>query len=261
MAGRATKISMTDRWLRAELKKPHSGNLRLQFHYDAVVPGLNLLRTPSAASWGMTKRWPDGKTQGKGPAWRSLGAVYAGEARPGEDPVASGALTLAEARAKARHWLDMLARGVDPSAEQKRLRQEVVRRITFAKLREEHIARHWRASGLRKADEAERLLKKEFASWDDRPAADITADDVDSIITGIVDRGALGQARNVLGTSAECMPGRWQIADMASGHRPAMASSPRKCLARSRLAIAGFAMMSCGRFGTRRRRWELPRQL
>jgi len=209
----------------------------------------------------MTKRWPDGKTQGKGPAWRSLGAVYAGEARPGEDPVAGGALTLAEARAKARHWLDMLARGVDPSAEQKRLRQEVVRRITFAKLREEHIARHWRASGLRKADEAERLLKKEFASWDDRPAADITADDVDSIITGIVDRGALGQARNVFGYLRGMYA--WAMANrhMASGHRPAMASSPRKCLARSRLAIAGFAMMSCGRFGTRRRRWELPRQL
>jgi integrase len=195
---RPARVAMTDKWVRAELRKLHSGTPRLQFHYDAVVPGLNLLRTPTANLWGMTKRWPG---KGKSSSWRSLGTVYAGEVRPGEQPLSSGALTLAEARAKARRWLDLLERGVDPAAEAKRQRREVERRITFAALRDEYIKRHWRneKAALRKADEAERLLRKEFAEWDDRPADDITGDDVDAVITGIIDRGSVGQARNVFG--------------------------------------------------------------
>jgi hypothetical protein len=115
------------------------------------------------------------------------------------EPVADGSLTIAEARGKARRWLDMLSRGVDPTAYAKRTKAENRQRITFAALRDEHIARHWRARGLRKAGEAERLLKKEFAAWNDRAAADITADDIDAVITAITDRGSVGQARNVFG--------------------------------------------------------------
>jgi integrase len=210
MAGRAEKINMTDRWLLALRKKRHPQTPRLIFYYDGTCPGLNVLWTPTALSWGMTKRWPDKDSDGKNPTWRSLGAVYiapkppkgkeAEEEKP-EEKMTGGALTLLEARAKARRWLDQLSRGVDPVAEAKRAKAENRRRITFSELRDEHIKRHWRneTSPLRKADEAERVLKREFKAWDDRAAADITADDVDAIMTAIIDRPAVGQARNVFG--------------------------------------------------------------
>jgi integrase len=206
MAGRADKVDITDRWLRALRNKKHPGKPRLVFRYDAVVPGLNLLWTPTALSWGMTKRWPGSSEH---PSWRSLGAVYeppkpqrgekVTEQRQEQQEIAGGALTLAEARAKARRWLDLLSRGIDPAAEEKRVRTENRRRYTFAQVRDEHIKHHWKRKGLAKADEAERLLRKEFAAWDDRPAADITAQDVDEAIQVIVDRGAEYQAHNAFG--------------------------------------------------------------
>jgi integrase len=201
MARRAAKVELTDRFLRSLKNKTHPAEPPLVFIYDGVCPGLNVLWTTTGhLSFGMTKRWP-GKVS---PTWRALGAVYLppkepkkASPAPAGDEITGGALTLAEARAKARRWLERLDRGIDPVHEAKQQRREAVQRITFAALREEHIKRHWRAGKLRKADEAERLLKKEFAAWDARPAADITGDDVDEVITAIVDRGAVGQARNV----------------------------------------------------------------
>jgi integrase len=150
-------------------------------HRDAIVPGLALRVTGTGhKSYVLIARYPGSQN----PTRRVLG-------RPGR-------ITLDQAREKAREWLALIDKGTDPAAAAKKRRTEATQRVTFAFLREEHIARHWRAGKLRKADEAERLLKKEFAAWDDRPAADITGDDVDEVITAIVDRGAVGQARNVL---------------------------------------------------------------
>jgi integrase len=211
MAGRATKINMTDRWLQALRKKRHPPEPRLVFFYDGTCPGLNLLWTPTALSWGMTKRWPGKDGDGKNPTWRSLGAVYIPpkppkdeeapkpeEEKP-EDQMTGGALTLAEARAKARRWLDQLSRGIDPVAEAKRSKAERQLRYTFAQVRAEHIEHHWKRNGLAKAGEAERLLKREFSDLDDLFADEITDQDVDKAIQAIIARNAPSQARNALG--------------------------------------------------------------
>jgi integrase len=200
MAARAKKVVLTEKLLRSLSKQKHPGEPSRIFYYDAVLPGLNVMWTSTGhLSFGMTRRWSDHGA----PTWRKLGDVYlpaqdkeTKDAERDEEERAEGALKLAEARSKGRRWLDMLARGIDPATEAKRQRQENVQRITFAALRDEHIKRHWRGK-LRKADEAERLLKREFADWDERAAAEITDDDVDAVITAIVDRGTVGQARNV----------------------------------------------------------------
>jgi len=216
MAGRAERISMTDAWVRALwnkrkrhpwLSNPRSetnpkGSRKEQFFYDAIVPGLDILWLPTGQlSWGMKKRWAG---RGTNPAWRSIATVYVRpkddeKPKDGEKPLIAGALSLSEARERARSWLDMLSRGIDPVAEAKRVRGENRRRITFAELRDEHIRLHWKRQKLAKAGEAERLLKREFAAWEKRPAVDITKADVDEAIQVIVARDALYQAHNAFG--------------------------------------------------------------
>jgi len=64
---------------------------------DALVPGLKIRVTDRGAkSFILWRRFPPSKN----PAARSLGAV--------------GALTLTEARDKARRWLELIAQGKDP---------------------------------------------------------------------------------------------------------------------------------------------------
>jgi hypothetical protein len=195
MAKRATKINMTDRWLRALRNKPHPGEPRLIFFYDGTAPGLNLLWTPSTLSWGMTKRWPGGS---QNPSWRSLGAVYIPpkDEKTEEKPVTAGALTLGEAREKARRWLDLLARGIDPAQQERKRKLEADKRTTWPTFREAFLKYY---EGKAKHSEAKRILTNDFACWNDRSADEIDAGNVESAIQAIVDRGAKYQAINAFG--------------------------------------------------------------
>ena len=106
------------------------------------------------------------------------------------------ALSLAEAREKARRWLDLIARRIDPAAQKKAQAiaaeeqakaAELATRSTFGAVAEEWFRR--KASELKKGLEAERLVRREFISrWQDRPLAAITPKDVSSAIRSIVDR-------------------------------------------------------------------------
>ncbi len=202
MAGRAKKVDLTDKYLRALKRQQHPGKPRLIFIYDGTCPGLNVLWTPTALSWGMTKRWPQGKPN---PSWRSLGTVYLppkNEKKPEPDdsapaePITNGALTLAEARVKARRWIDMLERGIDPATKARQQRIEAQKRVTFDQLREAYLKAF---AGKAKHGEAIRILNREFTAWEGRFAADIDAGDVEAAIQVIVDRGKLAQARNAFG--------------------------------------------------------------
>jgi integrase len=166
----------------------------------------------------MKKRWPGGRRSENrpSPTWRSLGKVYVppedkkdGKVEDGEveetqqrDAVEmreEGALTLVEAREKARRWLDQLSRGIDPGAEAERVRAANRRRLMFAEARAEYIQHRWKRLGLAKASEAERLLTREFSAFDRRYADDIKSADVDEAVQVMVRRGAPAQARNALG--------------------------------------------------------------
>jgi integrase len=201
MAGRAKKLDLTDKWLRSLKRKPHPGQPRLILFYDAVVPGLNVLWTSTShLSFGMMKAWPAKPKSPTGkvrPTWRALGGVYVpprGEA-PGPK-MTCGALTLKEARAKARRWLELIERGIDPAREARKQRVEAAARVTFDQLRDAYLKAF---QAKKKHGEATRILHREFQAWEGRFADEIDAGDVESAVQVIVDRGALAQARNSFG--------------------------------------------------------------
>jgi integrase len=111
-----------------------------------------------------------------------------------------GAITLDEARAKARLWQSLLDRGIDPRAQERRQRDAELRKQenSFAAVAEQFIKRH--VAKTRKAAIVERELRREFIDrWATRSITDITQQDVVAVIDEAVDRGAPYQAHNLLG--------------------------------------------------------------
>jgi integrase len=134
-------------------------------------------------SFVLIKRYP---LHPKNPVPRSLG-VY-------------GEITLEDARQKARGWLDLIKRGIDPEIEEARQRAAALRRQTntFAAVAGEFLDRH--AAGLAKAAEARRIIDTEFVKrWGPRPVTDIMPEEAAAAIRAIVSRGAPYQAFNALG--------------------------------------------------------------
>jgi integrase len=190
---------ITDKFIRSRPAAPEGKRLEYR---DAMVPGLLLRVTDKGhKSFVLVKRYP---TNPDKPSRRALGDCYLptaeDRAAPAQEPVENGALTLAEARAKARKWIDMVARGIDPRAELERERTANMVRAsnTFAAVAEAFIARpmpKWA-----KRDEAKRLIDKEFAPrWGRRPITEITPSELREAIRAIKDRPAPAQARNALG--------------------------------------------------------------
>jgi Arm DNA-binding domain len=177
---------LTDRKLKALERKPAAPGTTYDVA-DGVVPGLAVrVMASGRRSFVLVARFPgkDGKT--KNPTRRALGAY--------------GALTLEKAREKARIWLDLIDRGIDPRFEEERQRQAALRRQenSFSAVAEQFIRRH--ISKTRKAAIVERELRREFiARWGARPITDITPHDVVAVIDAVVDRGAPYQAHNLLG--------------------------------------------------------------
>src|SRR6266851_2051725 len=101
--------NLTDRYIRTRKPAP----IGKQVDYpDAVVPGLALRVTSRGSkSFVLISRYP---LFPKNPTRRALGDCYI--AQNGEAIVSGGirhgALTLAEARQKAREWLDLISRGI-----------------------------------------------------------------------------------------------------------------------------------------------------
>jgi integrase len=168
---------LTDRLLRSLKPRPVSFDLM-----DALVPGLGVRVLPSGQrTFVLVGRFPGGRN----PTRRALGGY--------------GELTLEKARAKARDWLELIRRGVDPQVEEQRLRQAEHRRLqnTFEVVAEDFIKE--KVSRERKSKEVERDLRREFIPrWADKPIIDITAQDVRDIIKAAKDRGAPYQAHNLL---------------------------------------------------------------
>ena len=117
---------------------------------------------------------------------------YPGSSNPtrralGEYP----ALSLEKARGRAREWRELIRKGVDPKAEEDRLRRQELRkqRATFASVAEEFIERH--VKGQRKARDTEREIRKELiAQWGERPITSIAREDVVTLVDAITKRPA-----------------------------------------------------------------------
>jgi integrase len=183
---RAQHVLLNDQKLRSLRREPND-----RLYYDKVLPDL-ILRNGRTQTWGMKKRWPSCRN----PTWRSIGKVYVpAEGEKLEELVNGGALTIAEARAKCRQWLEALSRGIDPSRQERKRQAEAGQRTTFPDLRTAFL-KHY--EGKAKHREAVLILNKNFSVWNDCFADNIDAADVEQAIQIIIDRGAKSQARNAL---------------------------------------------------------------
>jgi integrase len=172
---------LTDRFVKS--RKPAPAGLR-QEYADAIVPGLALRVTHRGhKSFVLIARYPSNP---RNPTRRALGDV--------------GAIGLDEARQKARRWLELIGKGIDPRAEEARERAAAQRRQvnTFATVASEFLDRA--AYRLKKSAEARRIIEGEFGKrWGPRPITDILPEEIAAAIRAIVKRGSPYQAHNALG--------------------------------------------------------------
>lgn len=173
--------NLTSRFINS--RKPAPAGQRDEYS-DAIVPGLALRVTDRGhKSFVLVTRYPSNP---KNPTRRALGEI--------------GAITLDQARQKARGWLSLIAQGIDPRAEEARQRAAAQRQQvnTFAAVAAEFLERH--AAGLKKRDEAKRIIEREFVKrWGARPITEIMPEEVAAAVRVIVKRGAPYQAHNTLG--------------------------------------------------------------
>lgn len=179
-----SKRTLTDRTIRAMKPAPEGQRVEL---LDAIVPGLGIRVTDKGAkTFFLRARFP-GASAANHPTRRALGAY--------------GAISLEQARTKARGWLEQLHKGLDPALVEEQARREATLRQAdnFAAVAEAFIE-HAQRTGQRKARELGRDIRNEFVErWGSRPIASITAQDVVAVIDAAVARGATYQAHNLFG--------------------------------------------------------------
>ena len=192
-----SRVVLTDKKV-ARLKPAKPGTR--QDYLDALMPNL-LVRVTDTGSKAFVfrTRYP-GKPY---PSRRVLGKV--------------GAMSVAQARDKAKRWHELLAEHIDPAwkAEQDRLAALRSRSNTFLSVAEAYFT-HLQSEGFKKAKVHEREIRKEFVSrWAARPIHDISQHDLAAVINAIKQRGAPGQARELFGRAKSLW--RWAIGCGAYG--------------------------------------------
>jgi integrase len=158
-----SKTNLTDRAIKAA--RPAA---QLYDIHDAVVPGLSLNVLPSGVKrFVLIKRFPGSKFATR----RALGAY--------------GELTLEAARNKARQWLELIVRGLDPAEEVARHKreQDARRATTFAAVVEDYIRSevqgHGKQSRLRTAVKAMTILREILIPLlGHRPITELTATEI-----------------------------------------------------------------------------------
>jgi integrase len=173
------KRTLNDRIIRA-LKAAQSGQ-RYEVA-DTVVPGLVLRVTDRGTkSFALVTRYPGSDN----PTRRSLGEY--------------GAIGLAEARTKARRWIETIRAGRDPRDEEEKRRtaEATARKNTFAAVAEDFLSE--KVAQERKAKEVRRDIERDLLpAWKARPITAISDLDVLAIIKD-KKLHAPAQARNLLG--------------------------------------------------------------
>ena len=126
-----------------------------------------------------------------------------------------GVMKLTDAREKARKWCSLVALGIDPAAEEDRLKQEALRKqaITFAAVVNDFIRQ--KLTSERKGKDAEREIRRDLLpGWKDRPIASMTDTDVLTVIRRKMPDGRVG-ARNLLALIKRFF--RWVIGQRTYG--------------------------------------------
>jgi integrase len=190
------KRTLTDRTVKA--LKPAKAGKRYDVS-DSVVPGLAVRVTDSGQrTFVLIARFPGSKN----PTRRALGDY--------------GALTLEQARHNARHWLEMLRRGVDPKEEVEKKRAAELRRRQniFAAVAEDFIRD--KLSDERRGKDAERDIRREFIPrWGKLPVTEVTDAHVREVIKAVKDRGHSYMAHSLLTVARRLFS--WAIDQRAYG--------------------------------------------
>lgn len=175
--------ALTDRTLKALKPAPPGGRYDI---FDAVVPAMGVRVTDKGKrTFILLGRFPPSRN----PTRRALG----------EYP----ALELAVAREKARQWLDLIGRGIDPAAALEDEKQERARAASAKRDRafETILSRYINArrrDGIRKVDEDQRDFEREcLPHWRGRDIQSITMTDILRVVESIHNRGKTRQALNV----------------------------------------------------------------
>ena len=181
--GRKRLTARTVETLRPAAPDPTGKRNGRRFVMDAEVSGLGVKVTETGSrSYVLIKRFPGFKH----PAPRQLGSC--------------DVLSSEEAREKARDWLKLIARGVDPAQHERELQEAAARKRenSFAAVAEDFFRE--KLASERQGRDVERDMRKEFVTaWGKRPIADITDEDVLQVIRAVKQRGSPSQARNLLG--------------------------------------------------------------
>jgi integrase len=196
--GRKRLTARTVETLRPAAPDPTGKKTGRRFIMDSDVSGFGVKVTETGSrSYVLIKRYPGSKN----PAPRQLGTC--------------DAMTLEEAREKARDWLKLIARGVDPTE------QERAAELAAARRRENSVASVFedfvkeKLAGERQGGDVERDMRKEFLPlWGKRPIAEITKEDVLSVVRAVKQR-APSHARNMLGYARRFFD--WAIEQHAYG--------------------------------------------
>jgi integrase len=135
----------------------------------------------------------------KGQASYYIYARFGGQRAPSRRKIDKvGAISLADARARAREQLEAARAGRDPKAEERAAELVKQGRVTVSGALEHYIAKRVRQH--RRAKDTERELRTYVgAVWGDRPLEEITRGDVVKLVEAIAARGAKRQAHNILG--------------------------------------------------------------
>jgi integrase len=166
------KKPLTDRAIKAVKPAPLGKRSLL---WDAIVPGLALRVTDRGKrSFVLITRYPSSPH----PAPRSLGAY--------------GAISLGQARTKARQWLEMIASGVDPGMREIEQRQE-----TFKAIATNYFARKAKDHRTRKVNEAN-LTRLVYPSLGNRPIDNIIRSDIVRVLDRIEDDNGPVMANKIL---------------------------------------------------------------
>jgi integrase len=143
-------------------------------------------------------------------------------------------MSLSEARTKANHWWGLIAKGVDPKEEERRLAQEERRAAalrqaqTFGAVCERYFAEH--LSRMRRAERSEKEIRRNLLpKLGHRPIAEIRRHEIVDLVRSIAIR-APAVARNALGHCKSIFT--WAVETDAYGLdvSPAVMIRPKKLI-------------------------------
>ncbi|MGH7088247.1 MAG: tyrosine-type recombinase/integrase [Stellaceae bacterium] len=173
------KVTLSERFILSPKRVPANGRAD---YADALVPGLALRVSASGhRAFVLVARYP---SHPKHPTRRALGD--------------HGEITLEEAREKARAWIALIRKGVDPKIEEARRRAAEQRQQsnTFASAWGRFYEEH--AGKLTKAKEAERAGAAFTKLWGIRPVTEIEPAEIAAAIARVAKRTP-AEARNWFG--------------------------------------------------------------